>query len=217
MKIAVIGATGFVGKALVKELLDRGHSVVAIARHPEKLEITNPALSLKAGDVNDPAQVASLVKGVDAVVSSFNAGWTNPNLYADFLAGSEAIQAGVRQSGVKRLIVIGGAGSLYIAPDVQLVDTPQFPAEYKSGATAARDYLNILKKEDQLDWTFFSPAILMHPGTSGVRKGAYRTALENPVFDKEGKSVLSVEDLAMAIVDELESPKHIRQRFTAAY
>lgn len=217
MKIAVIGATGFVGKALVKELLDRGHSVVAIARHPEKLEITNPALSLKAGDVNDPAQVALLVKGVDAVVSSFNAGWTNPNLYADFLAGSEAIQAGVRQSGVKRLIVIGGAGSLYIAPDVQLVDTPQFPAEYKSGATAARDYLNILKNEDQLDWTFFSPAILMHPGTSGVRKGAYRTALENPVFDKEGNSVLSVEDLAMAIVDELESPKHIRQRFTAAY
>lgn len=217
MKVAVIGASGFVGKALVKELLDRGHSVVAIARHPEKLAIEGGGLVKKAGDVTNEQELAGLVKGVDVVVSAYNAGWTNPNLYNDFLAGSQAVQAGVKASGVKRLIVIGGAGSLEVAPGVQLVDTPQFPAEYKAGATAARDYLTIIRKEQDLDWTFFSPAILMHAGTSGVRKGHYRTALDNPVFDKEGNSVLSVEDLALAIVDEVENPKHIKQRFTAAY
>ena len=217
MKTAVIGASGFVGTALAKELLDRGHSVVAIARHPEKLAIEDANLTKKVGNITDESQLAALVKGVDVVISAYNAGWTNPNLYNDFLSGSQAIQAAVKASGVKRLIVIGGAGSLEIAPGVQLVDTPQFPAEYKAGATAARDYLNIIKKEQGLDWTFFSPAILMHPGTSGVRKGHYRTALDNPVFDNEGNSVLSVEDLALAIVDEVEQPKHVKQRFTAAY
>jgi putative NADH-flavin reductase len=97
------------------------------------------------------------------------------------------------------------------------VDTPQFPAEYKAGATAARDYLDVLRKEKDLDWTFFSPAIFMNPETAGVRRGQYRLGLENPVFDEAGRSVLSVEDLAVAIVDELEHPKHIKQRFTAGY
>jgi len=217
MKVTVIGATGFVGKALVRELLDRGHEVTGIARHPAKEGAAPAGLVLKTGDATDPDQLAGLVKGADAVVSAFNAGWTNPNLYKDFLSGSESIQAGVKKAGVRRLVVIGGAGSLEIAPGKQLVDTPEFPAEYKAGATAARDYLNILKKENELDWTFFSPAILMHPGTSGIRKGVYRKGLDNPVFDKDGQSILSVEDLSVAIVDELEQPRHIRQRFTAAY
>jgi putative NADH-flavin reductase len=113
--------------------------------------------------------------------------------------------------------VIGGAGSLEIAPGVQVIDTPEFPANIRPGASAARDYLNILKKEKDLEWTFFSPALEMHQGTSGVRKGSYRKGLDNPVYDDKGRSVLSVEDLAVAIVDELEHPKHIRERFTAAY
>lgn len=225
MKVALIGATGFVGKTILKELLDRGHEVTAISRHPANLDIRHPhgkavagdALKAVAGDVLQEDQVTSLVKGHDAVISAYNPGWTNPKIYEEFLAGSQSIQAGVKRSGVKRLIVIGGAGSLEIAPGLQLIDTPEFPAEYKPGASSARDYLNILKEEKDLEWSFFSPAILMNPGTSGIRKGTYRLGLDNPVFDKEGKSVLSVEDLAVAVVDELENPRHIRQRFTAAY
>jgi putative NADH-flavin reductase len=217
MKVALIGATGFVGTAILRELIDRGHEVTAIARHPEKLAIKSPLIHAVAADVMDKDQVATAVKGNDVVVSAYNAGWTNPRIYEDFLAGSRAIQAGVKASGVKRYIVIGGAGSLEIKPGLQLIDTPQFPAEYKPGASAARDYLNELRHEKELEWTYFSPAILMNHDTSGVRKGHYRLGLDNPVFDEEGKSVLSAEDLAIAIVDEVEHPRHIRQRFTAAY
>lgn len=214
MKVALIGA-GFVGTALLKELSDRGHEVKVIVRHPEKVTVQGNKVSVVKGDalVDD---LSPLLKGSDAVVSAYNAGWTNPNLYNDFIEGSKAIQQSVNASGVKRFIVIGGAGSLYI-DGKQLVDGPHFPAEYKAGATAARDYLNILKEEKALDWTFFSPAIEMHQGTSGERKGTYRTELESPVFNAEGRSILSVEDLALVIADELEDPKHIGRRFTAAY
>jgi putative NADH-flavin reductase len=217
MKVALIGATGFVGTALVNELVSRGHHVIAIARHPEKLTAKSPHIHPAAVDIFNPKQVAVAVKGADAVVSAYNPGWTNPRIYEEFLAGSRAILAGVKQAGVKRLIVIGGAGSLEIKPGLQLIDSPQFPAEYKAGASGARDFLNEIKKEKDLDWTFFSPAILMNPHTSGVRRGHYRLGLDNPVFDEKGQSVLSVEDLALVIVDELEHQKHSRQRFTAAY
>ena len=217
MKCALIGATGFVGKAILLELLDREHTVTAIIRHPEKLGIHHPNLTTKAGDMLDVQQVATLVKGHDAVVSAYNSGWANPNIYEEYLEGAQAIQTGVKMAGVKRLVVIGGAGSLEIKPGMQLVDTPEFPSQFRAGATGARDYLTIIRSEQELEWTYFSPAILMNQATSGVRRGSYRTALDVPVFDKEGKSVLSVEDLAMAVVDELEHPKHIRQRFTAAY
>lgn len=217
MKVALIGATGFVGSSILRELSTRGHQVTAIARKADKVSTPLPGVKAQQGDVSTANQVAALVKGHDAVISAYNAGWTNPSLYDDFLAGSRAIQEGIKHSGVKRYLVIGGAGSLEVAPGVQLVDTPGFPAEYIPGATAARDYLNILKQETTLDWTFFSPAIEMNPHTSGTRKGAYRTGLNSPVFDAQGRSVLSVEDLAVAIVDELEQPKHIRERFTAAY
>jgi putative NADH-flavin reductase len=118
---------------------------------------------------------------------------------------------------VKRFIVIGGAGSLEVAPGVQLIDTPQFPAEYKPASSAARDYLRELNQEKELEWTYFSPAILMGPDHAGVRRGQYRLGLDNPVFDAEGKSDLSVEDLAVVIADELEKPMHVRMRFTAGY
>ena len=217
MKVAVIGATGFVGKAILRELLDRDHMVLGIARHPEKLGFRHPGLATRTGDVMDENQIVPLLKGQEAVISAYNSGWTNPNIYKDYLEGARHIQAAVKKTGIRRLIVIGGAGSLEIAPGKQLVDQPEFPVQFKEGAKAARDYMEILKKENELEWTFFSPAILMDPSTAGKRKGVYRMGHNQPVFDKDGKSVLSVEDLAVAIVDELEKPRHIRQQFTAAY
>ncbi|WP_312767861.1 NAD(P)H-binding protein [Epilithonimonas sp.] len=214
-KVAVIGATGFVGKQVVNELSNRGYVVIAIARDSSKVETKDNVIATSA-DVNDIDELAKVLEGSDAVINTFNAGWTNPNLYDDFLKGSRNIEKAVEKSGVKRFITVGGAGSLFIDGN-QLVDGPDFPAEIKPGATAARDYLNEIKKNETLDWTFFSPAIEMHQGTAGVRKGTYRTALENPVFNEEGRSILSVEDVAVALVDELEQNNFVKQRFTAAY
>lgn len=214
-KVAVIGATGFVGTQVVKELSNRGYEVEAIVRDASKVQ-QNDNVKAKSVDVNNIDELAEALKGNDAVISAFNAGWTNPNLYDDFLKGSINIETAVEKSGVNRFITVGGAGSLYI-DGKQLVDSPDFPAEIKPGATAARDYLNKIKENNTLDWTFFSPAIEMHQGTAGIRTGKYRTALENPVFDKNGRSVLSVEDVAVVLADELEQGNHIRQRFTAAY
>lgn len=166
--------------------------------------------------MNNVEELAKVLEGSDAVINTFNAGWTNPNLYDDFLNGSRNIEKAVEKSGVKRFITVGGAGSLFIDGQ-QLVDGPDFPTDIKPGAAAARDYLNEIKKNETLDWTFFSPAIEMHPGTAGIRKGTYRTALENPVFNEEGRSILSVEDVAVALVDELEQNNFVKQRFTAAY
>ncbi len=215
MKIAIIGATGFVGSSLVKEAANRGLTVGAIARNTDKIE--NNEVAKIAIDVNNEKELADKLKGYDVVVSAFNAGWTNPDIYNDFLAGSKAIQQAVKDAGVKRLIVIGGAGSLYVADNVQAVDTPDFPAAFKSGATAARDYLNILRDEKDLDWVFFSPAFEMHPGITTGRTGKYRLGKDHPIFDDNNASKLSVEDLAVAILDEVENPKHHQERFTAAY
>ena len=214
-KVAVIGATGFVGKQVVNELSNRGYSVIAIARDSSKVEANDNITAISA-DVNNVDELAKVLEGSDAVINTFNAGWANPNLYDDFLNGSRNIEKAVEKSGVKRFITVGGAGSLFIDGN-QLVDGPDFPADIKPGATAARDYLNEIKKNETLDWTFFSPAIEMHPGTAGVRVGTYRTALENPVFNEEGRSILSVEDVAVALVDELEQNKFVKRRFTAAY
>lgn len=214
-KVAVIGATGFVGTQLVNELVQRGYEVEAIVRDASKVP-QNEKLTAKSVDVNHVDALAEALKGNDAVINAFNAGWTNPNLYDDFLNGSVNIEKAVEQAGIRRFITVGGAGSLYI-DGKQLVDGPDFPADIKPGATAARDYLNKIKENTTLDWTFFSPAIEMHQGTAGVRTGKYRTALENPVFDENGRSVLSVEDVAVVLVDELEQNNHIRERFTAAY
>ena len=217
MKLALIGATGNVGQTILNEALQRGYEVTAIARNPEKLNITNDKLTIKAVDVFDVDSLATALAGHDAVVSSYNSGWTNPNIYDDFIAGSEAIQKAVRLSGVKRLLVIGGAGSLEIAPGVQLVDSPDFPAAYKPGASAARDYLNILKKEQDLDWTFLSPAINMHPDAHGEPTRKFRLGTDQPVFDENGKNFILIEDLAVAIINELENNQFIKRRFTVGY
>lgn len=215
MKIAIIGATGFVGSKLVNEAIDRGLEVTAIARNIDK--ITQDKVSKIAVDVNNQEALSDALKGHDLVISAFNAGWENPNIYDNFITGSKAIQQAVKKSGVKRMIVVGGAGSLYLNQTQQLVDTPEFPENIKPGATAARDYLNILKEEKELDWAFFSPAIEMHPGVTIGRTGKYRLGKDHPVFDENKVSKLSPEDLAVVLIDEVEHPKHNQERFTAAY
>ncbi len=216
MKIALLGATGFVGTALLAEALTRGHCVTALVRNPAKLTNSNDLLTVVQGDVDQPAQLARQLAGHNLVLSAYNPGWHHPDLYNAFLAGSRAIEQATAQAGVPRLLVIGGAGSLFIEGH-QLVDGPQFPAEYKQGASAARDYLNELKENEQLDWTFFSPAIEMHPGIDTGRTGHYRLGTENPVFNAQGRSYHSVQDLAVAVLDEAEKHQFSRQRFTAAY
>ncbi|MBZ4033192.1 NAD(P)H-binding protein [Flavobacterium sp. 17A] len=213
MKIALIGATGFVGSAILNELADRKHEITAIARTPK--DTANA--TWVAADIFNVDALSEILKGHDAVINAYNPGWTNPNIYDDFLAGSKAIQEAVKKSGVRRFITIGGAGSLYVAPDLQAVDTQDFPKEIFPGANAARHYLNIIKEEKDLDWAFFSPAFEMHAGTKTGRTGKYRLGLENPVFNEEQRSILSVEDLAVVIADEAENPKHHQVRFTAGY
>jgi putative NADH-flavin reductase len=217
MKVALIGATGFVGSHLLTELINRGHEVTAIVRSPDKVKSESPLLKTLKGDVFDEDNLTGLLAGNDVVLSAYNPGWTNPDIYSEFLKGSAAIQSATKKSGVKRYFVVGGAGSLEVAPGIQLIDTPAFPEEIKPGANAAREYYGILKNETELDWTVISPAIEMHQGTAGVRKGVYRIGENSPVFDENGRSVISVEDMSMAIVDELEDPKFIKKRFTTAY
>jgi len=216
MKVALIGATGFVGSHLLQELLSRNYDVTALARSVEKIPVKDGKPKVVAVDVTDTKSLAEVIKGNDVVLSAFNAGWSNPNIYDDFMKGSEAIQQAVKEAGVKRYVVIGGAGSLYIDGQ-QIVDGDDFPESIKPGATAARDYLDVLKKETALDWTMFSPAINMHQGIKTGRTGKYRTGTDEPVFGADGESTLSVEDLAVAVVDELENHKFSHQRFTAGY
>lgn len=213
MNIALIGATGFVGSAILPELLGRGHQVTVLARTPSKLA-PQSGLRVVAADVLDAAQVAQAVAGHDAVISAYNPGWGEPKIYELFLQGSQAIVSGVKQAGVKRLLVVGGAGSLFVAPGLQLVDTPQFPAEYKQGALAARELLNQLKAETALDWSFISPPIGLAPG---ARSGTYRLGADDLLPGQgEQPAGISVPDLAVAIVDEMEQPRHVKRRFTAA-
>ncbi|MGN6305168.1 MAG: NAD(P)-dependent oxidoreductase [Mesorhizobium sp.] len=212
MKIALIGASGFVGSALLKEAAARGHSVTAIVRNPGKIAETKGVSVVKA-DVTDAATLAVLLKGHDIVISAFNGGWGDPDIYAKHIAGSKAIAAAAKAAGV-RLIEIGGAGSLHAPDGSQLVDSPEFPAAYKDGARAARDALTALQQGDWKDWAFVSPAITLAPGQ---RTGQYRLGTDNPVFDTKGESHISVEDFAVAVVDEAETPKHSGKRFTVGY
>ena len=219
MQVALIGATGFVGAAVLKELLQRGHNVVALVRDPAKLA-AQPHLKVVQADVLDAGQVQSAVAGSDAVLSAYNAGWTNPNIYDDFLRGSRAIVQGVKAAGVQRYLVVGGAGSLYVNGQ-QLVDSPDFPAAIKPGASAARDMYTELQKESTLDWTLLSPAVGFHGGSAAQsqgRTGQYRTGQDAPLMQADGQpGDISVQDLAVALVDALEQHNHSQSRFTVAY
>ncbi|MGQ3054842.1 MAG: NAD(P)-dependent oxidoreductase [Roseateles sp.] len=216
MKIALIGGTGFVGSAVLTELLQRGHQVTAVVRDVAKLA-PQAGLTALAADARDANAVATAVHGHDAVVSAFNPGWNAPELYDQFLRGSAAIASGVEASGVKRLLVVGGAGSLFVAPGLQLVDTPEFashvPANVVPGAKAARDALTALRDNTALDWTFLSPPALLAPG---ARSGRYRVGGEQLLMAGAQPAGISVADLAVAIADEIEQPRHLRARFTVA-
>jgi putative NADH-flavin reductase len=216
MKIALIGATGFVGSAVLAELLHRNHPVTALLRDPTRFA-PRPGVTPVAADAYEAEQVATAVRGHDAVVSAFNPGWDDPELYDRFLRGSAAIERGVEASGLRRLLVVGGAGSLFLTPGVQLVDAPIFlshvPANIVPGARAARDALTRLRDNATLDWTFLSPPALLAPGE---RTGLYRVGGEQLLMDGHEPAGISVADLAVAIADEIEQPRHVRARFTVA-
>jgi uncharacterized protein len=213
MKVALIGATGFVGTAVLQELLRRGHQVTALVRHPDKLA-QGPHLIAKKMDVQNEADLATVLSGQEAVISAFNPGWGNPDIRSLMEKGSASILEATKRAGVKKIIFVGGAGSLQIAPGKDLLDTPDFPAQWREGAEGARQALKLFQKEKELDWAYVSPAINL---VSGERTGKYQLGKDSPVFNSKKESKISVQDLAVAIVDELEKPKHHRERFTAAY
>lgn len=201
-KIALIGASGNAGSRILKELSDRGHQVTAIARNPEKIAAL-PNVVAKKGDVFDQAALSELLKGHDAVISSVHFTASDP---------ATLIEA-VRASGVQRYLVVGGAGSLEIAPGQRVVDLPDFPAAYKAEATKGAEFLDKLKQEKQLDWTFLSPSAEFVPGE---RTGKFRIGKDNLLSNDQG-SRISFEDYAIALADEIEKPQHSRQRFTVGY
>jgi len=213
MRIAIIGASGQIGAFIRDEALTRGHQVTAIVRHPEKITVQNPRLTIVKADVLKD-KVDELVKGHDAVISAYNPGWSNPDIYNEQIKGYKAIISGVKKSGIKRLLVVGGAGTLEVAPGVQLIDTVTFPKLVKDGVLATRETLYMLKKEKELEWTFLSPPSSIAPGE---RTGHYRVGKDQLLKNKEGESKISTQDYAVAMLDELEHPQHIRERFTVAY
>ena len=201
-KIALIGASGNAGSRILKELSDRGHQVTAIARNPEKIA-SLPNVVAKKGDVFDQAGLSELLKGHDAVISAVHFTASDP---------VTLIEA-VRASGVSRYLVVGGAGSLEIAPGQRVVDLPDFPAAYKAEATKGAEFLDRLKGEKQLDWTFLSPSAEFVPGE---RTGKFRIGKDS-LLSNEAGSRISFEDYAIALVDEIEKPQHSRQRLTVGY
>jgi putative NADH-flavin reductase len=213
MRVAIIGASGNIGSAIREEALTRGHDVTAIVRHPEKIASSNPRLTVVKGDILSD-KVDSLVRGHDAVISAYNPGWANPNIAADTTTGYNAIIEGVKKAGVKRLLVVGGAGSLEVSPGVQLIDTTEVPPLIKSAILALRGVLYSLRKEQALEWTFFSPAGTIAPGD---RTGKFRLGKDQIIKDSKGESKISTQDYAMAMIDELEKPSHVKERFTIGY
>ncbi|KRB94213.1 NAD(P)-dependent oxidoreductase [Noviherbaspirillum sp. Root189] len=215
MQIALIGASGFIGSALRKEALSRGHGVTALVQHPEKLAADDHGkgrLQAVKADVLDPALAAQL-KGHDAVISAFS-GHAKSDIYDYYLRGMRAIIRATQEAGVPRLLVVGGAGSLEVAPGLQVVDTPEFPAQWKATAEGAREALKLLRQQTHLDWTMLSPSAHIAPGQ---RTGNFRLGTDQLLVDKSGESHISLEDYAVAMIDELEKPAHPRQRFTVGY
>jgi len=200
--IAVIGASGNVGTRLVKELSDRGHTVTGIARHPENIADL-PGVTAAKGDFAAPEALADLVKGHDAVISTLRFADVTPESLIDV----------VRKSGVRRYLVVGGAGSLEVAPGARLIDSPDFPEAYKAEAWAGAVFLDVLRGADDLEWTFLSPSAMFGPGE---RTGTFRLGTDTLLANEEGSSI-SYEDFAIAMVDEIENPAHVRARFTVGY
>jgi putative NADH-flavin reductase len=215
MEIVLIGASGFVGSAILKEALNRGHKVKAVVRNPEKITLKNNNLKVEKADVSSPETVNKFCRGADVVISACNAGWTNPAIAELTLKVYPAILEGVKRSGVKRLLVVGGAGTLFVSPGVRLMDSGTVSEAYLPAIRAlGRFYLEILSSEIDIDWVFFSPARNIVPGT---RTGKFRLGKDDMIFNSEGNSSISVEDYAVAMLDEAENPLHHKERFTIGY
>lgn len=202
MDVAVLGASGRAGSAIVRELAARGHKVRGIARKPAAIPALD-GVEAVAGDAGDAAALAPLLRGADAVISA---------LHFDIPAAT--LLTAVTSAGVPRLLVTGGAASLEVAPGVRVFDTPDFPEEWKVPAAGGIAFLDDLRREAAVDWTFFSPAALIF---EGPRLGSFRTDTDRLVVDAAGESKISFADYAIAMVDELEQPRHSRSRFTAGY
>ena len=202
MKVAVLGASGRAGSEITKELSARGHQVLAIARKPEAIRQL-PGVIARAGDAADPAALADLIRPADAVISALH-----------FDVSAETLLSALEQAGVQRLLVTGGAASLETAPGVRVIDSPDFPEEWKGAALGGIAFLDALRGESEIDWTYFSPAALLF---EGPRLGTYRTGTDQLLTDAKGESQISFADYALAMVDELEQHRHSRARFTAAY
>jgi len=214
-KILLIGASGFVGTAILNEALDRGNKVIAVVRHPEKIKTIHKNLQVTQGDVSSAKTVADLCNGVDAVISAYNPGWTNPDIAAETTRVYKAIIGGVRKAGVKRLLIVGGAGSLFISPGKRFMDAGLLPESFLPAVRAlAEVYLKDLKTEKSIDWVFFSPAGDLHPGK---RTANYRLGKDDLIVNEKGESKISVQDYAVAMIDELEKSAHHRERFTIGY
>ena len=213
MKIALFGATGTIGQRILQEALRRGHDVTAIARDTARLDgQQSPRLRVVAGDILDMHSVAAVVAGHDAVVSAYGPREEAPQTVVD---ASRSLIGGLTSAGVKRLVAVGGAGSLEVAPGVLLIDSPQFPEAWKEIARAHADALNVYRTEaGGLDWTSVSPPALIEPGE---RTGKFRLGTDQLLTDAQGQSRISAEDFAIALLDEVEKPRHVRQRFTVAY
>lgn len=214
-KIVIIGATGYVGSAILKEALGRGHQVKAIVRDPSKLTLIHPHLKVVGGSVTDTDFLSRELAKSDAVISAFNPGWSNPNIYEETQEGYGSILCAVRNSGVHRFLMVGGAGSLLVAPGRQLMDEPDVPKKLLPGIRGmAKVYTDLLLPEKSVDWVFLSPAANMAPGE---RTGKFRLGKDELIVDESGDSNISVEDFAVAMIDELEQEKYHQERFTLGY
>ena len=202
-KIAIIGATGRAGSQLLEEALRRGHSITAIARDTSKVGDRAGVVS-KSLDVLDSAALQVALTGHDVVISAAH--------FATVPAS--AIVGPVKQAGVKRLLVVGGAGSLLLPDDTRVIDSAGFPAEYKAEASAGAEFLDALRQEQELDWTFLSPSAEF---VEGERSGQYRVGKDHLLVSAEGRSWITFADYAIALIDEVETPKHLRQRYTVGY
>ena len=211
LKIALFGATGMIGSRIAAEATRRGHQVTALVRSPERVPGDVANLRAQQVDQLDPAAVAAAVRGHDVVASAYA---PPRDALTTVSTAMRTLVDGVRAAGLKRLVVVGGAGSLEVAPGKQLVDTEGFPAVYKPISLAQRDSLTSLRAATDLDWTFFAPSAIIAPGE---RTGHFRTGATTLIADTQGNSHISAEDYAIAFVDELEQGRFIRQIATAGY
>jgi len=218
MKVALIGATGFVGSKVQAEALARGHQVTAIVRKPDALE-PNPSLTPIKADIHDVDQLAHLLSGHDAIIDAFNPGRerNDPDIFEQHVAGHKAVIAAVKKSGVPRFLAVGGAASLKLPSGEEFLDSDQFPPQFapnKPAIRGTRALYYLLKEEPDFDWVFVAPSAILEPG---ARTGSYRTGTDYLLTDEKGESRISLEDYAVAMIDELEQPKHHNQRFTVGY